>query len=78
MTIILERSLGTGTCYKKTKLREQWIRSLANELGWLAQGIRGIKGTNTICCIPKSEVPVNRRKDVTYARIVVAYKPDKF
>ena len=27
--------------------------------------------------IPKSEVPFDRHKDVTYAQIVVAYKPDK-
>ena len=47
------------------------------ELGRLAQGIRKIKGTHTIFFIPKSKVPFDRRKDVTYTRIVVAYKPDK-
>ena len=62
---------------KNPELREQWIRSLTNDIGQLLQGICDIKGTNTFFCIPKSEVPFNRRKDVTYARIGVVYKPDK-
>ena len=47
---------------KKPDLRELWQRSLANELGRLAQGIRDIKGTNTIYFIPKSDIPHDRRK----------------
>ena len=62
---------------KKPDLRELWQRSLANELGRLAQGIRDIKGTNTIHFILKSDIPHDRRKEITYGRIVVAYKPDK-
>ena len=62
---------------KRPELRERWMRSLANELGRLSQGIRDIKGTNTIYFVPKSEIPPNRRRDITYGRIVVAYKPDK-
>ena len=54
-----------------------WQTSLANEIGRLAQGIRDLKGTNTLHFIPKSEIPADRFKDITYARIVVAYKPDK-
>ena len=54
-----------------------WQTSLANEIGRLAQGIREFKGTNTIHFIPKSDIPADRWKDVTYARIVVGYKPDK-
>ena len=50
---------------------------LANELGQLSQGIRDVKGTNTICFIAKSEIPKHKLKEVTYARIVVDYKPDK-
>ena len=42
-----------------------WKRSFANELGQLAQGIRQIKGTNTIHFIPKVEVPFGD-KVVTY------------
>ena len=62
---------------KRPEKREQWLRSLANELGRLAQGIRDIKGTNTIYFIPKADIPPERRKEITYGRIVVAYKPDK-
>ena len=53
------------------------MTSLANELGRLAQGIRKIKGTNTIYFIDKSEIPKDKLRQVTYARIVVCYKPHK-
>ena len=62
---------------KRPELRQRWEISLSNELGRLAQGIRDIKGTDTIQFIPKSEIPADRWKDVTYGRIVVDYKPDK-
>ena len=61
----------------RPELRETWIRSLANELGRLAQGVRDIKGTNTIFFITKSEIPKDKLKQVTYARIVCDYKPNK-
>ena len=62
---------------KRPELREAWETSLANELGRLAQGIRDIKGTNTITFIKKSEIPLGRLRDVTYGRIVVSYRPQK-
>ena len=37
-----------------------WEHSLANEIGRLAQGIRDIKGTETIFFIPKSAIPKDR------------------
>ena len=51
------------------------MRSFANELGQLAQGIRNIQGTNTIVFIPKSEVPANKR--CTYGKINCDIKPEK-
>ena len=51
---------------KTPELYVLWTRSLANELGRLTQGIRDIIGINTMFFIPKSEIPLNRRKDVTY------------
>jgi hypothetical protein len=49
-----------------------------NELGRLAQGIENReKGTNTIFFIPHSQIPPNRRKDVTYGRICVDHRPKK-
>ena len=62
---------------KRPELKEQWQTSFANEVGRLAQGIRDIKGTNTIHFIPRSEIPADRMKDVTYGRLVVEYKPNK-
>ena len=73
MGAILDEKTGQQLEYrdlvKRPELRERWHRSLANELGRLAQGIREIKGTNTIFFIPKSEIPPDRRKDITYGRL---------
>ena len=52
-----------------------WERSFANKLGQLAQGIRDVKGTNTVMFIPKSKVP--KDKKVTYDKIVCKMKPEK-
>ena len=59
--------------------RERWANSMCNEIGRLAQGRKstGLKGTNTLKFIPFQEIPQNRRKDITYARIVVDYRPQK-
>eukprot|EP00804_Cyclotella_cryptica_P016154 CCRYP_004249-RA/>CCRYP_004249-RA protein AED:0.38 eAED:0.38 QI:0/0/0/1/0/0/3/0/604 len=47
-----------------------WTISSANEFGRLAQGVGGrIKGTDTIRFIRKSDIPQDRRKDVTYGRL---------
>ena len=53
-----------------------WKRSFANELGQLDQGIRNIKGTDTIHFIPKSNVPFGE-KIVTYGKKIFDIKPDK-
>ena len=58
--------------------KEVWSRSSANEFGRLAQGVGGrIKGTNTITFIRKSDVPHDRRKDVTYGQFVCTIRPEK-
>jgi hypothetical protein len=63
---------------KSPKHREDWTKSFANELGRLAQGVGGRqKGTNTVYYIRHDQVPENRRKDVTYGRICVDYRPQK-
>eukprot|EP00804_Cyclotella_cryptica_P022726 CCRYP_012523-RA/>CCRYP_012523-RA protein AED:0.38 eAED:0.38 QI:0/0/0/1/0/0/2/0/220 len=52
-------------------LCNEWTLSSANEFGWLAQGVGGcIKGTNTIKFIAKSNIPFERRKDITYDQFV--------
>ena len=55
--------------------RKIWEISFANELGKLAQGIRGVKGTTTVIFIIKDQVP--KDKKVTYGKIVCEVKPEK-
>jgi hypothetical protein len=63
---------------KIPKHQDVWGHSFAIELGRLAQGIgNGEKGTNAIFFIPYSQIPHNRRKDVTYGRICVDQRPQK-
>ena len=62
---------------KDPKYRAEWLTSAANEFGRLAQGIRDIKGTNTIHIIHKSEIPEERFKDVTYGNFVCTVRPEK-
>ena len=60
------------------KYREIWGQDYGNKLGRLAQVMEGrVKGTNTIFCISKEDLPAARWKDVTYGRIVVNYFPEK-
>ena len=56
-----------------------WEDSICNEIGRLAQGRddTGLKGTNTIKFIPFNMIPLERKKDITYPRIVVDYRPQK-
>ena len=53
---------------KHPKYAKVWARSYANELGRLAQGIRDIKGTDTIFFITKQQVPSHKK--VSYGRLV--------
>lgn len=62
---------------KLDKYCSTWFTSPANEIGRLAQGIRDIKGTNTIFFILKSEISKDRLWDLTYGRIVCTYRPQK-
>ena len=71
------QSLEYRDLIKWLESRDTWFKSLANELGRLAQWIRDIKGTDKIFFVPKSEIPQDRWKDTTYGRIVVDYRPGK-
>ena len=55
--------------------RKIWERPFANELGQLTQIIIGVKGTNTVMLILKSQVHKDKR--VTYGKIVCELKPEK-
>ena len=79
---VLDPDTGKSLSYRQLrqhpKLGPAWDVSSANEFGRLAQGIGGrVKGTNTIFFIPKSEVPLDRRKDVSYGKFVCKVRPEK-
>jgi hypothetical protein len=58
--------------------RATWQHSYGNEIGRLAQGMRGCNtGTNTIIFIKKNQVLQNRAKDMTYGLITCLIRPEK-
>ena len=60
------------------KFKDAWSISAANEFGRLAQGIKGrVKATDTIQFIRKSEIPLDRLKDVTYLKFVCQVRTEK-
>ena len=60
------------------KFKDAWNISAANEFGRLAQGIKGrVKATDTIKFIRKSEIPLDRLKDVTYLKFVCQVRTEK-
>ena len=72
------QSLEYRDLMQRPHLKDTLERSLANELGRLAQGVvRDIKGTCTITFIKKSKIPTERRRDITYGRMVVSWRPEK-
>ena len=56
-----------------------WSLSSANEFGQLANGVGGrIKNpTNTIKFIRKQDIPMERRKNVTYGQFICTVRPEK-
>ena len=52
-----------------------WESSFANELGQLSQGIRTVKGKNTVIFIYKTQFSKDLK--VTYGKIVRKVKPEK-
>ena len=79
---VIDQKTGDELEYKQLIARPdtkaQWQQSFTNELGRLAQGQDNNNvGTNTINFIPFDNIPTDRRKDITYGRIVVEYKLHK-
>ncbi len=62
------RCWNIGISLNQKKHKRIWVRSFANELGRLFQGIRNVPGTDTCFFIRKSQVPKHKR--ATYGRIV--------
>jgi hypothetical protein len=72
----------TGKSLKHSELitllryKIRWMRSTANEIGRLAQGLkRGVKGTNTINFIRREDVPAGRK--ASYGSFIVGVKAHK-
>jgi hypothetical protein len=59
---------------KYTKL---WGKSYTKDFGRLAQGVSGMKGTDTIVFIRYNKIPLNRSRHITYGKTVVTYWPVK-
>ncbi len=47
------------------------------ELGQLAQGVSGTKGTDDIVFIKYNKKPLDRRRHIRYRKTVVTYQPEK-
>ena len=71
------KSLEFRHLIKMPKYKNIWNNSMSNEIGRLAQGNSRVQGTNTMFSITYENILLDRRKDVTYARIVVDYRPQK-
>ncbi len=79
---VMERDTGRLLNYQQLicnpKYKKAWNLLAANKFGRLAQGVGNcIKGTNTIKCIHKREVPKSRLKDVTYGQFVCTKRLEK-
>ena len=64
---------------RNPKYKQKWTSSSANEFGRLSNGVGGRikKTTNTINFTRRSDIPKDRRKDVTYGSFVCNVRPEK-
>jgi hypothetical protein len=63
---------------RRPEYQEIWGNAFGKEIGRLAQGLPGIvDGTDTIDFIEKEDVPQQRIRVCTYAKIVASYRPEK-
>ena len=63
---------------KNPKYSKIWSNAMGKEVGHLAQGLDGVvEGTDTMDFIAKHDIPQDRWHDITYARIVCSYRPEK-
>eukprot|EP00956_Cyclotella_meneghiniana_P027262 scaffold60751_cov36-Cyclotella_meneghiniana.AAC.6 len=63
---------------KRPKYRDTWSKAFGKEIGRLAQGQKGVvEGTNALFFIPLSDVPMDRKRNITYARICANYREEK-
>jgi hypothetical protein len=54
------------------------VESVRKKIGRLVQGQKGVvEGTNALFFVPYKQVPPERQKDITYARICADHRPEK-
>jgi hypothetical protein len=59
-------------------MKATWTKAMCKELGRLAQGFGDTEGTNTVFFMTHDEIKrIPKDRTVTYARIVVDYRPQK-
>eukprot|EP00804_Cyclotella_cryptica_P023154 CCRYP_000368-RA/>CCRYP_000368-RA protein AED:0.46 eAED:0.46 QI:0/-1/0/1/-1/1/1/0/117 len=59
-------------------MKDTWTKAMCKELGRLVQGFGKTKGTNTVFFMTIDEIKrIQKDRTVTYARIVVDYRPQK-
>ncbi len=56
---------------RNPKYTNLWGKLYTKELGQLAQGVSGTKGTDTIVFIRYNETPLDRRRHITYGKPAV-------
>ena len=64
---------------KHPKTKDVWSKAMTKELGRLAQGIDGVtEGTDTVHYMTPEDIrQITAGRTVTYARIVVDFRPQK-
>ena len=80
------QTLGWRQLRTHPKYAKIWNPSYSNELGRLCQGIgtgkagtkkQRVEGTDTFKVIRREDIPADRRKDITYSKVVCEYRPQK-
>ena len=61
----------------KSKIQQAVGKIHTKELGQLAQGVPGTKGTVAIMFIKYDEIPLNHQRHITYGKNVDTYRPEK-
>ena len=79
---VLDEETGDMLAYRQLirhpENQELWGAQHGKEIGRLAQGLQGIvEGTDTIEFITRKDIPADRQRDVTYARILCSVRPKK-
>eukprot|EP00804_Cyclotella_cryptica_P003940 CCRYP_020905-RB/>CCRYP_020905-RB protein AED:0.37 eAED:0.37 QI:0/-1/0/1/-1/0/1/0/231 len=79
---VLDQDTGVSLKYKQLrnhpKLGNIWNKSYANKLGRLCQGIGASPtGEDTFYVIDYKDIPIDRRKEITYTKVVCKVRPEK-